>query len=233
MERLEKERSTEITNRHRKRAKIREADDERENKWVGGRLERNHNRKHTARAAKEEVQSKDNVNNRVVSYSMAGDCWVHWNWGLQRKSNQSLCGDSDAYIIDDPRKTFWNRNNSENTHRQYICLCTISTWLSKSFIWNVCWIKQNWSCLGIFMLLHEYTADSMAKNVQLTLGGKLWLTASVPLRPQGAGQGWGHVLHRSVKLFYTKQEIHFFMDVALCTGTLSKPLTQKWKQAVV
>ncbi len=40
MERLEKERSTEITNRHRKRAKIREAEDEREKTMGGVRIKR-------------------------------------------------------------------------------------------------------------------------------------------------------------------------------------------------
>lgn len=41
MERLEKEKSTEITNRHRKRANIREVEDEREKKMggVGGKRE--------------------------------------------------------------------------------------------------------------------------------------------------------------------------------------------------
>lgn len=43
------------------------------------RTGRNHNRKHKATAEKEEVQSKDNVNNRAVIYSMAGDTGVHSN----------------------------------------------------------------------------------------------------------------------------------------------------------
>lgn len=41
--------------------------------WGGkGVKERNHNRKHIAKAEKHEVQSKDNVNDRVVKYNMAG-----------------------------------------------------------------------------------------------------------------------------------------------------------------
>lgn len=73
MKHLDKEGSTEITKRHRKRVKIREGEDERE-KWVvvgrrgvsektsGGTQQQLRKRKFKART----------MNNRVVNYNMAG-----------------------------------------------------------------------------------------------------------------------------------------------------------------
>lgn len=44
-----------------------------EKQWVGWGVREKSHQKPTSNAEKEEVQSKDNVNNRAVIYNMAGD----------------------------------------------------------------------------------------------------------------------------------------------------------------
>ncbi len=130
MERLEKEKSTEITNRHRKRANIREVEDEREKKMggVGGKREITPgSTKQQLRKRKFKVRTMWTTERSFTTWLETAVCMKP---KVKGKSNQSLCGDSNDCIVYDPRITFWNRNKSNNTRRQYICHSTVFISLS-------------------------------------------------------------------------------------------------------
>lgn len=154
MEYLEKEGSTGITNRHRKKSGWKT-----KNGWGGG-YERNHNRRHTATAEKDEVQSKDNE-------QQSGHLQHVW----RQLREEKLIGskeDIDNCIINDPRITFKNRTNSNNTHSQYSMISIWPETAMAPFSWvNVSaeiyaevWSLFSTKTLGIHVLyLHKYTGD--------------------------------------------------------------------------